>query len=194
MIKLSFNFRLPDWVEPFLAQQPQRFNTSQERMQLAVDLARRNVDAGSGGPFGAAVFELAGGKLLSVGVNIVLEQQCSILHAEMVALALAQRRLHSFDLGAEGLAEHELVTSVEPCAMCLGALAWSGVGRVLCAGRDEDARAIGFDEGDKPADWPSTLQRRGIEVVRDVLRPQAVNVLQHYAQTNGLIYNPARHS
>ena len=194
MIELEFNFRLPDWIEPFLAQQPQRFATPQDRMQLAVDLAQRNVEAGTGGPFGAAVFESAAGQLVSVGVNVVLRQQCSILHAEIVALALAQRRLNSFDLGAQGLADHELVTSIEPCAMCLAALAWTGLRRLVCGGRDEDARAIGFDEGDKPADWPDALDRRGIGVTRDVLRPQAVGVLQHYAQNNGLIYNPTRPS
>ena len=73
--------------------------------------------------------------------------------------------------------------------MCLGAIPWSGVRRVVCGARGEDACAIGFDEGAKPADWVAELTGRGIEVTRDVLRSEARAVLNHYHTTGGLIYN-----
>jgi tRNA(Arg) A34 adenosine deaminase TadA len=73
--------------------------------------------------------------------------------------------------------------------MCLGALPWSGVARVVTAARDEDARAVGFDEGDKPAGWTASLQVRGIEVVGDVRRAEAAEVLRAYQRLGGLIYN-----
>ena len=60
---------------------------------------------------------------------------------------------------------------------------------MICGARGEDACAIGFDEGAKPADWVGALQSRGIEVIRDVLRPEAQAVLQQYQQSGGLIYN-----
>jgi len=161
-------------------------------MALAIDLARRNSADGKAGPFGAAVFEAETGRLVSMGVNLVEPAQCSILHAEIVALILAQRRMGTFDLGAPGLPAMELVSSAEPCAMCLGAIPWSGARRLVCGARDEDARAIGFDEGHKPPDWVAGLESRGIVVVRDVLRKEAAAVLRRYKEIGGVIYNSAR--
>ena len=60
---------------------------------------------------------------------------------------------------------------------------------LLCGARAEDARAVGFDEGEKPADWPAALERRGISVGRDVLREEAAAVLRRYAEGGGEIYN-----
>jgi tRNA(Arg) A34 adenosine deaminase TadA len=159
-------------------------------MRLAIELARQNVVRRTGGPFGAAVFEAAGGMLVSVGVNLVEASNCSLAHAEMIAIALAQQALGHYDLGAAGT--YELVTSVEPCAMCLGAIPWSGLRRVVCGAHGEDAAAIGFDEGVKPADWIGALRQRGIEVIRDMEREDARAVLQQYGQTGGLIYTPGQ--
>ena len=147
---------------------------------------------GTGGPFAAAVFESASGRLVSVGVNEVATAGNSIAHAEMIAIALAEAAGGGYDLGASGEPAHELVSSTEPCTMCLGAVVWSGVWRVVCAARDEDARHIGFDEGPKPADWVAALEARGITVVRDVLRAEAVAVLDGYASGGGPIYNARR--
>jgi tRNA(Arg) A34 adenosine deaminase TadA len=73
--------------------------------------------------------------------------------------------------------------------MCFGAVPWSGVRRLVCGARDEDARAIGFDEGPKLADWVTALNDRGITVLRDVLRDDAVAVLRDYIASGGIIYN-----
>jgi tRNA(Arg) A34 adenosine deaminase TadA len=73
--------------------------------------------------------------------------------------------------------------------MCLGAVPWSGVSRLICGARDEDARRIGFDEGSKPTNWIGELEQRGIVVVRDVLRQKAVKVLEEYKASGGPIYN-----
>ena len=158
-------------------------------MRLAVGLSRENVRRGTGGPFGAAIFERDTGKLVAPGVNLVVTAGCSAFHAEMVAIMVAQRTTGIFDLGAEGVPAHELAASAEPCAMCLGATPWSGVRGLLCGARDEDAGAIGFDEGPKPPRWMDRLEERGIVVTRDVLREEAVAVLREYAERGGEIYN-----
>jgi tRNA(Arg) A34 adenosine deaminase TadA len=152
-------------------------------MALVVGLAAENVRRGSGGPFGAAVFERRGGRLVAVGVNRVLASGRSDAHAEMLAIALAQQARS----GAAG-APLELVTSSEPCAMCFGALPWSGIRRLVCGARAADAEAIGFDEGPKPRDWVGALERRGIEVVRDVRRAEVIAVLRAYAAAGEPIY------
>ena len=110
----------------------------------------------------------------------------------MVALQLAQADLGCHDLAAAPGGPYELVSSVEPCTMCLGAVVWSGVQTLVCGATDGDARAIGFDEGPKPPDWVSALHQRGIAVHREVLRPDAAAVLQAYADAGGPIYNARR--
>ena len=157
-------------------------------MRFVIELSRLNARHSSGGPFGAAVFD-RDGLLVAPGINLVVSCKCSLLHAEMVALARAQKRLGRFDIGHGGLLAYDLFSSTEPCAMCFGAIPWSGVRGLVCGARDEDARAIGFDEGPKLADWVAALNMRGISVRRDVLRPEASAVLREYAAAGGVVYN-----
>lgn len=185
----AVELRLPGWIEGFVPDPDQTYPTPEDRMRLAVALSRENVNQGTGGPFGAAIFERDTGTLVAPGVNLVVTAGCSVFHAEMVAIMVAQRRTGSFDLGAEGMPAHEMVASTEPCAMCLGATPWSGARSLICGARDEDAGAIGFDEGPKPPHWTRRLEERGITVARDVLREEAAAVLREYAATGGEIYN-----
>ena len=165
------------------------YPTTANRMAVVIELARRNVDANTGGPFGAAIFDRQSGRLVAPGVNMVIPGNCSVAHAEITAIMLAQKIMGTYDLGGEGIPPMELVSSTEPCAMCLGAVVWSGVRGLVCGARDEDARAIGFDEGPKPAGWAAALEDRGIDVVRDVARHDAFAVLKHYADHGGPVYN-----
>ena len=181
--------RLPGWVEELISGGNQLYPTAGDRMRLAVELARLNVQSGTGGPFGAAIFERESGRLLAPGVNLVVGSGCSVFHAEIVAIMVAQKVVGTFDLGGEGLPPYELVTSTEPCAMCLGATPWSGVRGLVCGARDEDARAVGFDEGAKMSEWARSLEGRGISVELDVLREEAAAVLWEYAELGGEIYN-----
>jgi len=180
---------LPDWVEELVPDPGRTYPTEEDRMRLVVELSRLNVERGTGGPFGAAIFERETGRLLAPGMNLVVPSGCSVAHAEMVAIMIAQRVVGDFDLGGEGKPAYELYASTEPCAMCFGATPWSGVRSLLCGARDEDARAVGFDEGAKLPAWAEALEARGISVKRDVLREEAASVLRHYANSGGEIYN-----
>ncbi|MGH3088475.1 MAG: nucleoside deaminase [Rubrobacteraceae bacterium] len=183
------NFELPAWIEEVVGDPERVYPTEEDRMRLAVELSRLNVEHGTGGPFGSAVFDLDTKRLVAPGVNLVTSAGCSIAHAEMVAIMVAQCAIGSFDLGGPSQPIRELVASTEPCAMCFGATPWSGVRKLVCGARDEDARSIGFDEGPKLPDWKAALEERGIEVSRDVLREDAASVLRHYAESGGEIYN-----
>jgi tRNA(Arg) A34 adenosine deaminase TadA len=72
----------------------------------------------------------------------------------MVAFMVAQQRIGSFTLAGPGMPAHELVTSCEPCAMCLGATLWSGVRRVVYGAAREDASRLAFEEGPSSAVLP----------------------------------------
>jgi len=182
---------LPQWLKDYLAAGEIILPNIVDRMRLIIKLAELNIKNRTGGPFAAAVFDEQG-KLIAAGVNLVESSECSILHAEIVALALAQKSLKRFDLGNSGKLNYELITSTQPCTMCYGAVLWSGVSRLVCGARDEDARNIGFDEGPKLNDWIQELELRGIKVQRDILREQAVAVLNSYAESGGTIYNPGK--
>lgn len=177
------NVALPSWVADIA---PPLSIGDDEIMRYVIDLARANVEHGTGGPFACAIVSDAG-EVLGVGVNLVATAGCCVFHAEIVALINASDHVQSWDLGAEHGAT--LYTSAEPCAMCMGAIPWSGVHRVVVAARDEDVRVIGFDEGAKPSDWIAVYQRRGISVRRDVLREESIDVLRDYADRGGLLYN-----
>lgn len=179
---------LPAWVRETVDFEAP-YTTDEARMRLAIRLADENVRRETGGPFGAAVFERGSGQLMSVGVNSVVRLNNCTLHAEMVAYQLAQRRIASYTLGAEGHPPHELYTSCEPCAMCLGATLWSGVTRVVIGASREDAIAIGFDEGPVFAESFRYLRSRGVEIVEGVLRDEGRAVLQRYRAQGGPVYN-----
>jgi tRNA(Arg) A34 adenosine deaminase TadA len=176
----------PDWLERSVDWSV-RYGTDEARMRVAVELARQNVLRGTGGPFGAGVFDADGG-LVAAGVNSVIRLGNSVLHAETLAIMLAQSRLGTYALGA-GDRSYLLVTSCEPCAMCLGATLWSGVRGLVCGATREDATALGFDEGPVfPESW-DYLERRGVRTVRGVLRQEAAAVLELYRANGGAIYN-----
>jgi tRNA(Arg) A34 adenosine deaminase TadA len=185
----GFCFTLPPWVQQMAAEaEGRRFSCAEEKMQWVLELVRRNIQDG-GGPFAAAIFDIDRGILLAAGVNRVMACNCSVLHAEMTAIMLAQKNLNSYTLAQQTGSGYEMVTSTEPCAMCLGAIPWAGIKRLVCGARDADARAVGFDEGDKPEHWVENLQQRGVEVDCDVCRNAAVALLQDYLNNNGEIYN-----
>lgn len=170
-----------DWNRPYVG--------DHDKMRLAIAVSRINVQTGSGGPFGAAIFERDSGRLVSVGMNSVVRTHNCTLHGEMVAFMMAQQRVGSFTLNAAGLPAHELFTSCEPCAMCLGATLWSGVGRVAYGAAREDASKLNFEEGPVFPESYRYLEDRGITITRHVLRDEARAVLELYRQQGGIVYN-----
>jgi tRNA(Arg) A34 adenosine deaminase TadA len=178
----------PSWVEARVSFDDV-YPSDDDRMRLAIALARWNVLEATGGPFGAAVFERESGRLVAVGINLVVPLGNSSLHAEMVAFMMAQARVGSFTLAGEGMPIHELATSCDPCAMCLGATLWSGVRRVICGASREDAVGLAFDEGPVFDASYSYLAERGVQVERGILRAEAAEVLALYRRRAGVIYN-----
>lgn len=179
---------LPEWFDAF-ANGAVLCPGVEAQMRFAIALARENVVRHTGGPFGAAVFESATGRLVGAGVNSVERLNNSVLHAEVLALMQAEQAAGSFSLRGNSLPEHVLVTSCEPCAMCLGAIHWSGVQRVVIAASRDDALRIGFDEGPVFPESYAYLQGRGVTIVRDVLADEARSVMESYQQQGGLVYN-----
>jgi tRNA(Arg) A34 adenosine deaminase TadA len=181
---------LPEWLDDYVARWTTPLHDVEERMRLAIALAAENVRRETGGPFGALVVEEESGALLGVGVNLVTRLELSLAHAEMVAISLAQASRGDWNLGSGPQAQ--LVTSCEPCAMCFGAVPWSGVASIVWGAGKQEAEAAGFDEGDKPDDWVESLERRGIRTRGGMLHAEAAAVLARYARREGAIYHPEK--
>ncbi len=187
---LKFTFQLPDWARTFVAEKGRGlYSSDEDKVRVAIEAAALNVRHKTGGPFGAAVFSEAG-DLVAVGVNLVEPEGSSILHAEVVALALAQSRAGTYSLHSESSgAEHTLASSAAPCVMCFGAIHWSGIRRLIFSAAKSDVEAIGFDEGPIPADWKEQLEAGGINVLGDCCGDAGRAVLQSYLQAGSNIYN-----
>jgi guanine deaminase len=129
-----------------------------------VRLAIENVERG-GGPFGALV--VRDGEVLATGTNQVTSTLDPTAHAEVVAIRRACTAIGDFRLiGCT------LVSSCEPCPLCLAAALWSRVDRLLYAADRDDAAAVGFDDrafhdlfGQPREQWPLDVQqiRTGFE-------------------------------
>lgn len=186
-LPLQLHLTLPAWLHDFPLEAA--YPGDAAKVALAIELSRRNVDARSGGPFGAVVFA-PGDRVIAVGVNRVLPQSCSVAHAETMAFMLAQQRMQRARLNLNDDGSHYgpviLATSSQPCCQCYGASVWAGIDRLLIGARAEDVTTLTeFDEGPLPADWVGELNARGIEVVRDLQRDAACEVLRAYGERGG---------
>ena len=186
----QFSLTLPDWAPDALAALPTHFSLLAARMTAVIQFSRLNFEHGTGGPFAAGVFEQESGRLVAMGVNRVVPHHCSSAHAEVMALSLAQQALGTFDLGGPGLPAHQLVVNWRPCAMCYGAVPWSGVRSLVVAGDGPELEQLtGFDEGPIHPDWRAELEKRDIAVACGVLREEAVAVFRDFGASTALVYN-----
>jgi len=106
-------------------------------MEMVIQLAREKMLAGEGGPFGAAI--VRDGEVVAKGWNRVASTNDPTAHAEIVAIRRSCSHLQTFDLS-----DCVLYCSCEPCPMCMAAIYWSGIKRVIYGASRHDAEAIGF--------------------------------------------------
>ena len=105
-------------------------------MQAALSLAKVAADKGDV-PVGAIVVNEAG-EILGTGQNLREQNNDPTAHAEIVALRNASEKLGSWRLD-----DLTIVVTLEPCAMCAGAILQSRVKRLVFAAWDEKAGAVG---------------------------------------------------
>ena len=186
MLYAQVHLTLPAWIHDHV-DQTRAYPGDAAKVALAIELSRLNVEAETGGPFGAVVFG-PDDRVIAAGVNRVVPHSTSLAHAENMAYMLAQQRLQTPRLN-DVLSPITLATSSQPCCQCYGATVWAGIDRLLIGASAQDVEELTpFDEGPLPADWIGELNKRGIEVVRDIERDAARAVLRQYGETNGAHY------
>ena len=190
MTSQTFSLVLPAWAEREHHLLPECLPSLEERMAAVIRFSRLNIEHKTGGPFAAGVFERDSGRRVIIGVNRVMDSNCSSAHAEVMALSLAQKILGQWDLGSAGLPAYQLVVNWRPCVMCYGAALWSGIRSLAVAGSGPELEQItGFDEGPIHPDWKSELEKRGIEVIDNILTEDAIQVFRQFRDEGQVVYN-----
>ena len=107
-------------------------------LSMAIEAASTNISEG-GGPFGAVV--VREGKVISVSGNRVVPDSDPTAHAEVTVIRQAAAAMETFDLS-----DCVIYSSCEPCPMCLGAIYWAGIRRVIYSADRHMAAAAGFSD------------------------------------------------
>lgn len=137
---------------------------SEDRRLLAVAIgkAEENISDG-GGPFGAVI--ASHGKVLATAGNRVVADHDPTAHAEVQAIRIAAGAL-----GTHDLSDCVIYASCEPCPMCLGAIYWAGIRRIVYASDRHRASAAGFDDGMIYEELSLDNSERSVRMVRGLVK------------------------
>lgn len=182
---------VPAWLRDEFDRLPERLDPD-EAVAEAIRLARRNVEEGTGGPFGSIAVDDETGEPIAAGVNLVTSSGLSSMHTEVVTLSLTQLARGSWNL-ASGRPVR-IAINAQPCVMCLGAVVWSGVAAVdFALEAAEVERLTGFDEGPIPDDWARQLESRSVRVRGGVRRDDAIRQFEEFRASvergESVVYN-----
>ena len=106
-------------------------------IELGIEEARKTMNEGKGGPFGAVITR--NGKIITVASNTVISSHDASAHAEINAIRKAGKIL-----GTHNLSDCEIYTTGYPCPMCLSAIIWANIKKVYYGTNLDDAKEIGF--------------------------------------------------
>ena len=137
-------------------------------MLRAIELARKGMENGAGGPFGAVVVK--DGEIVGEGSNLVTSTNDPTAHAEVTAIRNACRNLNSFRTRRL----HNLHL-FEPCPMCLGAIYWARPAKMFFACNREDAANVGFDDQFIYEEIEKPITERKIESI-NFLREEGIKI------------------
>jgi len=150
-------------------------------LREAIRLSRTRMRQGRGGPFGAVVAR--DGVLVARGWNAVTSNLDPTAHAEVLAIRRACRALGTFSL--DGCV---LYSSCEPCPMCLAAVYWARVDRLVYAANRDDAARAGFDDSLIYRELSLAPEARTLHTDH-LLRAEAIAVLEEWlAKPDGVPY------
>ncbi|UDL94882.1 nucleoside deaminase [Lichenihabitans sp. PAMC28606] len=139
----------------------------------AVALSKSNMEQGRGGPFGAVI--VRDGVVIGEGWNAVTSSNDPTAHAEIIAIRRACEAVGSFSLDGA-----TIFSSCEPCPMCLSAIYWARMGRLVYANTRHEAAAIGFDDAFLYDEVPKDAADRSLPT-EQVVSPEARAVFDAWA-------------
>jgi len=141
-------------------------------MAEAVRLSEHGMCRGDGGPFGAVI--VREGKIIGKGWNRVLTANDPSAHAEITAIRDACRATSSYQLE-----DCSMYVNCEPCPMCLAAIYWARIERVIFAASREDAERIGFIDAELYREICLPDEQRSLTMKREDSR-DAVKIMERW--------------
>ena len=145
-----------------------------EFLELAIRTAGRNMEEG-GGPFGAVI--VREGSVIASAGNRVVPGHDPTAHAEVMAIRMAAESLGTHDLG-----DCTIYASCEPCPMCLGAIYWAGIRRIIYASDRYRAAAAGFSDNHIYEELALGTGERSIEMIRG-LKEAGDRILERWEES-----------
>lgn len=144
-------------------------------MRQAIDKTREGIAAGQS-PFGAII--VRGGQLICAAHNSVWRDCDPTAHAEVNAIRAAAKILATI-----GLHGCDMFTTCEPCPMCLSALHWAKIDRVVFGAAIQDATAAGFSALAVPARVLAEMGRSPLRVEGPMLADECRELFQQWLKT-----------
>ena len=140
-------------------------------MELAIREARKGINLGHGGPFGAVIVK--DDVIVGIGHNQVVENQDPTCHGEMMAIRNACKNLKTFDLSG-----CEIYTTGQPCPMCLGAILWATIKKVYYGCNIIDTEEIGFRDNQ----FYSRTEEEQKAFIEELDRDECLKLYAEYAK------------
>jgi guanine deaminase len=138
-------------------------------MKVAVEEARKGINAGHGGPFGAVIVK--DGKIISRGHNQVVANNDPTCHGEVDAIRKACKKLKTFDL--DGC---EIYTTGYPCPMCFCAILWANIDRIYYGCNTSDTEIIGF----RDKEFEKSIPVRKKTMCKELDREECLTLYNEY--------------
>jgi tRNA(Arg) A34 adenosine deaminase TadA len=140
-------------------------------IQKAINISIENQEDG-GGPFGAVIVK--DGEIIAQSGNTVTKTNDPTAHAEINVIREACRKLNDFEL--KGCV---LYSSCEPCPMCLGAIYWSRLDKLVFAATHEDAKNAGFDDSFIYQELKLPYYQRSVPTIQ-LMREEAIKSFESW--------------
>jgi tRNA(Arg) A34 adenosine deaminase TadA len=144
-----------------------------EFLELAIRTAGENMEDG-GGPFGAVI--VREGSVVATAGNRVVPGHDPTAHAEVMAIRMAAETLGTHDLG-----DCTIYASCEPCPMCLGAIYWAGIRKIVYASDRYRAADAGFSDNHIYEELALCNSDRSIEMIRG-LKEEGDRILEKWEE------------
>lgn len=155
--------------------------TEIDYMRLAIAMAQKGIELGQS-PFGAVIVH--NGEVIACNHNTVWLTNDPTAHAEINSIrhAAAQRQWHVHFM------EAEIYSTCEPCPMCLSAIHWARLRRVVYGASIADAQAAGFSELTVPAKHLADIGGSHLVVESGLLREECRALFDVWRAANGEAY------
>lgn len=138
-------------------------------MQIAIDEAKKGVELGHGGPFGAVIVK--DNKVICKSHNRVIVNNDPTSHGEIDAIRKACKKLNTIDLS-----DCEIYTTGYPCPMCFGAILWSNIKKVFYGCNTTDTEKIGF----RDKKFEEQIPDKKITMCEELNRKECLKLYKEY--------------